>query len=479
MIDELTRLKNSGKFNAETASQLALEAVQLIIRHHENREYSREAVTLLCRLTSDPERSIARCGVQALFTELIEGLNDSFDPAACGLYDRIIAQVIEYYRRLPAGQSLDRSLRNFGLLNEADLLNRKSQISINKYQPPQAPRAPRTSVELKKVLLLSRVTIGADVTMTSVMIARLREMQSDAEFVLLGSNKLQELFGGDRHLRVREIKYERAGDVLSRLTSWVDLVAAVESELQGLNSDQFWLIDPDSRLTQLGMLPLLKDERNYFFFESRSFRREGVTQLGHLASCWINETFGLQGQGFPFLGLPREHREFGRRIVEQLGWKTTANKTMVVSLGVGGNPRKRLSDSREEELIEKLLEDSQLILDKGASPDERDQIDRIIKKLRARGKTVIEVNTHNAAEMMRQESIRADLITWDGGIGAFAGLIAASDRYLGYDSAGQHIAAALGIPTQAIFVDSNSEIFAERWRPYGQGEIDVLFLNSV
>jgi len=151
---------------------------------------------------------------------------------------------------------------------------------------------------------------------------------------------------------------------------------------------------------------------------------------------------------------------------------------MVVSLGVGGNPRKRLSDSREEELIEKLLEDSQLILDKGASPDERDQIDRIIKKLRARGKTVIEVNTHNAAEMMRQESIRADLITWDGGIGAFAGLIAASDRYLGYDSAGQHIAAALEIPTQAIFVNSNSEIFAERWRPYGQAEIEVIRITK-
>ncbi|MCI0660414.1 MAG: hypothetical protein L0220_05005 [Acidobacteria bacterium] len=474
MIDELARLRNSGKFNAESASQLGLQAVERIIKtHREKGEYLSEAVTLLCRLTSDHERSIARCGVHALFTALIERLNDSFDPAACGLYDRIIAQVIEYYRHLPGGQSLDRSLCDFGLMNEAAMLDRKSHIAINKYQQP------RTSpFDLKKILLLSRVTIGADVTITSVMIAKLRELQPDAEFVLLGSNKLQELFGGDRRVRVHEIKYERAGDVLSRLTSWIDLVAAVESEQQGFNSDQFWLIDPDSRLTQLGMLPLLRDERHYYFFESRSFRRDGVTQLGHLASCWINETFGLQGQGFPYLALPREHREFGRRIVEQLRRTSTATKIMVVSLGVGGNPHKRLSDSREEELIRKLLEDSQLILDKGASPDERDQIDRIIEKLRARGKTVIEVNSNNAAEMMRQETIRADLLTWDGGIGAFAGLIAASDRYLGYDSAGQHIAAALGIPTQAVFINSDSEIFAERWRPYGRADIEILRITK-
>jgi ADP-heptose:LPS heptosyltransferase len=32
---------------------------------------------------------------------------------------------------------------------------------------------------------------------------------------------------------------------------------------------------------------------------------------------------------------------------------------------------------------------------------------------------------------------------WDGSIGAFAGLIADSDQYIGYDSAGQHIAAAM------------------------------------
>jgi ADP-heptose:LPS heptosyltransferase len=399
---------------------------------------------------------------------LIERLNDSFDPDACDLYNRIIAHVIEYYRRLPGGEDLDRALSSFGLRNEADLLNRKSRIDL-KNQIANI----KSGVALKKALFLSRVTIGADVAVTSVMIAKLCEMQPGVEIVLLGSSKLQELFGGDPRVRIREIKYERTGDLLSRLNSWIDLVAAVEAEREGCNPDQFWLIDPDSRLTQLGMLPLLKDETNYFFFESRSFRRAGAKHLGHLASCWMNETFGMQGQGFPFVTLPREHREFGRSIAEKLRHPSSTSKIISVSLGVGGNPGKRLSDSFEEGLIGKLLDDSQLILDKGASPEEHDQINRIIEKMRADGKTVIEVDAHNASEMMHQERIRADLITWEGGIGVFAGLIAGSDRYLGYDSAGQHIAAALGIPTLAVFVNSNSETFTERWRPYGKGAIAV------
>ncbi|MGH9844701.1 MAG: glycosyltransferase family 9 protein, partial [Blastocatellia bacterium] len=75
---------------------------------------------------------------------------------------------------------------------------------------------------------------------------------------------------------------------------------------------------------------------------------------------------------------------------------------------------------------------------------------------------------------IERNSISADVITWDGGIGAFAGLIAASDQYVGYDSAGQHIAAGLRTPTLTIFVNSNSQKFAERWRPYGPGLIRVI-----
>ncbi len=65
-------------------------------------------------------------------------------------------------------------------------------------------------------------------------------------------------------------------------------------------------------------------------------------------------------------------------------------------------------------------------------------------------------------------------MAWDGSIGAFAVLIAASNQYIGYDSAGQHISAALGVKTLTVFVSVNNTTFAERWRPFGKDRIDVL-----
>jgi ADP-heptose:LPS heptosyltransferase len=91
---------------------------------------------------------------------------------------------------------------------------------------------------------------------------------------------------------------------------------------------------------------------------------------------------------------------------------------------------------------------------------------------------VLEVNEQNAVEVMRAEELPAAVFTWDGGIGAFAGLIAASDEYIGYDSAGQHIAAALGVPTLTVFVNANAPVFAERWRPSGSGIIEVVEVEA-
>ena len=129
-------------------------------------------------------------------------------------------------------------------------------------------------------------------------------------------------------------------------------------------------------------------------------------------------------------------------------------------------------------MIEHLLARSKVILDKGATEEEHDQINRIVAAVRADGKTVVELTEANKAEFAGQNLSEADLVTWDGGIGAFAGLIAASDEYIGYDSAGQHIAAALGVPTKTVFVSSNNATFAERWRPFGKRQVEVINIAS-
>jgi ADP-heptose:LPS heptosyltransferase len=59
-------------------------------------------------------------------------------------------------------------------------------------------------------------------------------------------------------------------------------------------------------------------------------------------------------------------------------------------------------------------------------------------------------------------------------LGAFAALIAASDVYIGYDSGGQHIAAALGVPVIDIFADDSIPSVTTRWTPTGPAPVHVI-----
>jgi ADP-heptose:LPS heptosyltransferase len=57
---------------------------------------------------------------------------------------------------------------------------------------------------------------------------------------------------------------------------------------------------------------------------------------------------------------------------------------------------------------------------------------------------------------------KPDLIAYKGGIGQFAALISQSQLYLGYDSMGQHVAAALEIPELVIFNGYPTENFSRK-----------------
>ena len=87
-------------------------------------------------------------------------------------------------------------------------------------------------------------------------------------------------------------RYERRGSLVSRLTSWVQLVETCERELAGLGTDQCLVVDPDSRLTQLGLLPLVDAAVPSALFESRSYRASGVDTVSELTAHWLNATLG-------------------------------------------------------------------------------------------------------------------------------------------------------------------------------------------
>lgn len=475
-LEEFRALRARGALCTEVTEQLASEAAsEFLDCYHARGEYLGGAITLLAEIATLEDPCLSQPGQRATFPFLVERLSDSFDPAYGDLYDRAFAQMIEECRRLPAAADLDAALRRFGLANERGLLERKARLRL---RSPMVD--PSEQAKVKKVLMLSRVTLGADVAITSVALQKAHQVFPRAERVLLGSAKLGELFGGDTLLRIREVGY-KTGGLLDRLQNWLPLLAAVDSEIKGFPAGQVVLLDPDSRLLQLGLLPALPDDSNYFFFESRRCGEGSSASLSELTLRWLNEQFGAGSPISPAVHLRKSDRKFARalcsrirqerQVEQQSGKSQRGSKSLVaMSFGVGENAEKRIPDPFERDLLRGVLsEGCTVLLDKGVGTEEVERASRLVEAVRAAGLPVLELSPNNLPAVLEGEPSRFRLITWHGGIGVFSALTAECNAYVGYDSSGQHIAAALGVPTISIFTRVAPEVFRNRWKPTGPG----------
>lgn len=469
-LEEFRRLRVREKLTLGVTERLSVQASSAFLTHYlTTGGYLHEAITLLCEIATLDDDNLAKPGLKGIFPLLVERLSDSFNPEYCPLYDRAFAQVVEFCRHLPSGKDLDTQLRRFGLLNEQNLLARKAALKDLREGFDYSLKG-----TIKKVFVLSRVTIGAEIAITSIILAKLKEFLSNSKLVLLADLRMRQLFGGDPRVRVREIQYERSGGLIERLNSWLEVVDIIDDERKELEPNEYLVIDPDSRLTQLGILPVIEDESRYFFFESRGYRKPGIGCIGQLTVNWLDDRFGEDKELYPYVSLLTEDKAFGKQLCQQLRCGS-GHYLVSISFGVGGNMRKRVPEPFEEKLILNLIDDGcVVILDKGVGEEEHGRVNQLIASLRKKGKVVTEVNEINAPYILQAKAIHCHIATWEGGIGAFSSLIAGSNEYIGYDSAGQHIAAALAVPTIDIFADTSYPLFSERWKPYGKGLVKVI-----
>ena len=126
------------------------------------------------------------------------------------------------------------------------------------------------------------------------------------------------------------------------------------------------VIDPDSRLTQLGLLPICPEE-DYYFFESRSYGADGDDALSAPA----------QSAGLRKRSASTDARAYISTGLDAAEFATT------VSFGVGENPSKRVADPFEEELLRRLPRP--ILIDKGAGGEEAERVERAVAKRRRRG----------------------------------------------------------------------------------------------
>jgi hypothetical protein len=333
-------------------------------------------------------------GDRALFRVVVERLGDLFEPRLCSVYAALFSEVIA--RRIPE-------------LHAEHLLARYERVRC----PCVFDRDPAS---IRDVFVLSRVTLGADVAITSVMLDAAKQRFPQAQVWFAGPKKSWELFAADPRLKHLPIAYGRSGSLDDRLSIWRELRDAVSRPAS-------IVIDPDSRLTQLGLLPVCSED-SYYFFESRAYGGQSDEPLSSLARRWVAETFGvLDARPYISTGL------------------NAARFATTVSFGVGENPDKRIADPFEQELLRQLPRP--LLIDKGAGGEEAERVERAV------------ATAGSGIEM------------WDGSFAGFAEHIARSRLYVGYDSAGGHVASASGVPLISIFAGFASERMFQRWTPPG------------
>jgi ADP-heptose:LPS heptosyltransferase len=158
---------------------------------------------------------------------------------------------------------------------------------------------------------------------------------------------------------------------------------------------------------------------------------------------------------------------------------------IAINFGVGENQLKRVGGDFESSLVARLIHEGvAIVLDKGVGEDEISRADAVIgeaTRIERRGRRVraVEINEQWLAGAADSEQIEADVVVWNGRIGMLAGLIGESDLYIGYDSAGQHIAAALGVKCIDVFAGYSSPRMLERWRPAGRAETRIVAVDTL
>lgn len=384
---------------------LAREILAACLEENRWRGRAFDALAVQCFAPDNAQKAGA-----ALFGILVEALADRFDPRLCQLYTELFTELAGR-----AGLGWD------------------TQELRSRYTRVRQPR--KWSGDVAEVCVLSRVTLGADVVVTSVVLDALKQRFPQARLRLVGARKNYELFAADDRIDHILFEYPRASSVPERLASANTLQTLVDRP-------DTLVVDPDSRLTQLGLLPVCAEER-YLFFESRCLGDDHAP-LGDLTTEWVQQVFGISDVR-PYIA------PCGPVLDSE---EVPSQPAITVSLGVGGNPAKRLSAEFEGELLRLLVRTgASILVDCGAGGEEAERAERAVAAAGA---------------------IPNQLMLWRGSFAGFSRQIARSRLYVGYDSAGQHVAAACSTPLLVVFAGEVCERMFQRWRPVGAGPTTVL-----
>ena len=412
-----------------------------------------EALSLadhLADLADDADESISKKACAALFAQVVEVWNDRFEPAGRERYQRYFGRIA--HRSCLRKAPLAKALREDGVFDADAFLARAkavSRISPAKYQP-------------KCVLVPSRVTVGADVLLTSVLLQHLSRAWPEAKIILAGDAKLAGLFGGMDRLEIAPLSYQRRGPLSERLAAWLPLrQLVVDRQVDAV-------FNPDSRLDQLGLLPLGRTA-TYHLWQTLEPDPAHPKSLSEHLDTWCQKVI-------PSLGGPIAPRLFfdakTQAIAARLGPALAAQATLAVKLDFGGNDLKGLPQEREIDILKAAhAKGWRILLDRGFGAEEMARNEVLTKAL---GLPFADIDL----DAPETQIPKTPLIRATASIAAWAAALSGCQKALAYDSAGHHLAAALDIPLVTIFTGHPHKNFPIAWQPRGRGQIDLVIIPT-
>jgi ADP-heptose:LPS heptosyltransferase len=420
------------------------------------------AADALADAADSDDTGLRAAGLSALFSGVVEPLNDGFTPAGRALYAHLMARIVwRVASRVPGLRS---ALAGLSVTSLEGLEAR--------YRQARAADAPLPGGAIARIMVLSRVTIGADILLSSVALSRLHQRFPAAELVLLGDAKLAGLFAGLPQLRVRPLAYARRGPLRERLLSWLEVLAAVAAEGPQL------VVAPDSRLDQLGVLPVCADQSRYLLWEN--LQPAGPAHsLCTLLDRYLCRRLGLADQppALPQLGFSSATMALRGRLHAALGERPL----VAVKLDHGGNPAKALPRAGELAALRRLRALGwRVLLDRGFGASELANSDELLQALDWQAVDIDEDGTLGLAvgELAPGALADAAVVRFHGSISGWAAGCSCAGLALSYDSVGHHLAAALGVPVVAAFTGFSDPVFPVAWQPRGRSPITVVAINT-
>ncbi|MCB1021039.1 MAG: hypothetical protein KDC27_13995 [Acidobacteria bacterium] len=386
------------------------------------------AADALARAATAPDTALDAS--RALFGRVVEPLADSFDPRQAEAYDELFTRVLSTVRSAPGFEAIDAALA----------------------EPPAAAPPALDQTRIRRAVVLSRVTLGADIAVTSVFLRAMLDHPAAPDVCFAGGAKNLDLFAGEPRVRGIETPYPRSGGLRERLLVWLEARRAIATTAEGLEPGELLILDPDSRVTQLGLLPIAPPSQHHLTFNSRSYREGEDGPLGALAAEWLEEHFGAGDHPpLPWIAPPAADLERAQQ------WRPAAGaKLAAINFGVGGNASKCVATPFEREAARALAEKGyQMAVDAGFGEEEERRAAELVASL-----------PPGAAKLHC------------GSFSSFAAVLSVADLFLGYDSGAAHAAAALGVRAIDVFAGAPAERMRSRWSPWGKRPALVLPVDA-